>query len=115
VSVLRNGRLIDTIPTATTSESNLIEMMLGYDLGAFYPDRHESTNARDVIAVRNLSGGSISDVSFSAREGEIVGFTGLAGMGQDEIPYLIVGSEPRDEGDIRIAGSPLPASITSAI
>jgi ribose transport system ATP-binding protein len=52
--------------------------------------------------VQNLSHGTVSDVSFTARAGEIVGITGLAGMGQDDLPYLLAGGRTRLRGQVLV-------------
>ena len=114
VSVLRSGNLVATRDTAQSTESEIAELMLGYELGAFYPEKHVRTSEAVRLDVRSLSHGAVSDLSFSAREGEIVGITGLAGMGQDDIPYLLAGGRTRLEGEVRVDGRAVDGSATSA-
>jgi ribose transport system ATP-binding protein len=114
ISVLRSGKLIDTVDARTASESNIAQLMLGYELGAFYPDRNTPDRTREVLRVDRLSAPTIDDVSFSTYRGEILGISGLAGMGQDELPYLLFGQLRRTAGVVSVDGSAVPASIGAA-
>jgi ribose transport system ATP-binding protein len=104
VSVLRSGKLVGTVATAETTASNLVRMMLGYDIGAFYPERHGYDGRVELLSVDGLSGGTVNGLSFKAYPGEILGVTGLTGMGQDEIPYLLVGHTKRTGGSVSVGG-----------
>jgi ribose transport system ATP-binding protein len=55
-----------------------------------------------VLSVSGLSGSIAKDLTFSVRRGEIVGITGLVGMGHDEVPYLIFGARPASAGQVTI-------------
>lgn len=103
ISVLRNGRLVGTVATAETSREALVEMILGRQLGAVYPNaRGERPLDRPLLRVQALSGDAVRDVSFSVRPGEIVGITGLVGMGHDEVPYLLFGSDRARAGRVAV-------------
>jgi ribose transport system ATP-binding protein len=54
--------------------------------------------------VRGLSGRIATGLEFSVQRGEIVGITGLVGMGHDEVPYLVFGARNRLAGDVELAG-----------
>jgi len=114
VSVLRSGRLVATVEARATSDTDLVTMMLGYELGAFYPDRHLPDREREVLSVSGLSGGSISDLDLTTYRGEVLGVTGLAGMGQDEVGYLLVGHGRRTSGTVSIGGVEVHASVGQA-
>jgi len=114
VSVLRSGSLVATQNSAESNESELTHLMLGYELGEFYPEKHVSANEAVRLEVRNLNHGAIAEVSFSAKVGEIVGITGLAGMGQDDLPYLIAGGRTRLNGEVRVDGRSVDGSARSA-
>jgi ribose transport system ATP-binding protein len=114
ISVLRSGSLVRTLDAAQTNESQLTQLMLGYEIEEFYPEKHVSTNEAVRLEVRNLTHGAVSDVSFSANVAEIVGITGLAGMGQDDLPYLIAGGRTRLHGEVRADGNNIDGSAVSA-
>ena len=114
ISILRNGYLVATQEATQTNEAEIAYLMLGYELGEFYPEKHVRTNDADRLVVRHLSNSAVSDVSFNANVGEIVGITGLAGMGQDDIPYLIAGGRTRLNGEVYVDGSVVDNSVASA-
>lgn len=114
ISVLRSGHLVATREAARSNAPEIAHLMLGYEIGEFYPEKHVSTSEAVRLEVSRLSHGTVSDVSFSARQGEIVGITGLAGMGQDELPYLIAGGRTRLNGEVRVDGEKVDGSVRSA-
>ena len=102
VSVLRGGRMVDTVAAEESTQAKLVNLMLGYDIGDFYPTK-ATTQAGDVLlSVEAVTGRIVRDVSFQLAAGEILGVTGLTGMGQDELPYLIVGAKESSEESTRI-------------
>ena len=114
VTVLRDGRLAGTARTAELDRDRLVEMIVGraVDFGA----RTHAVPADAPIAleVRGLAGGTLSGMDLQLRAGEIIGLTGLAGAGFDDVPYLISGARTATSGSIALAGSiPLPASEMS--
>jgi ribose transport system ATP-binding protein len=114
VSVLRSGSLVATEDSAELTESRVVALMLGYELGDFYPEKHVSRNESIRLDVENLAGGAVSDVSFSVCEGEILGITGLAGMGQDDIPYLLAGGQKRVRGQVKVDNRVIDGSPRAA-
>ena len=97
VSVLRDGVRVATRRTSDISENELVELILGQSLSELYPPRL-TAGGDPLFSVANLTGGSIRNVSLSIARGEIVGVTGIAGMGQDDLPYLLFGAEPASGG-----------------
>jgi ribose transport system ATP-binding protein len=104
VSVLRDGRLVATTDTKDVDARQLLQLMLGRDIGSFYPPKTDVDPGAPVLRVNQLSGNIARNVSFDVRRGEVLGVTGLAGMGQDEIPYLIVGARKPKSGSISLEG-----------
>lgn len=111
VSVLRDGVRVDTVETPDTSEDALVALMLGRELDEVYPDREDTviTDAVPVLDARGVSGHLVQDVDVHVHHGEIVGVTGLVGMGQDELPYLLYGALPLRAGRVHVRGSELAA------
>lgn len=101
VSVLRDGSLVTTAPTMGLSERDLVRSILGFSVDDLYPSEHESTE-RVVARVDGLSSGSVHDFSLDLREGEVVGVTGLVGMGWEEVPYLLFGASPATAGTMNL-------------
>jgi ribose transport system ATP-binding protein len=105
VSVLRDGAMVTTQPTRSLSHDELIHHVLGFSLDRLYPEAHESHGER-VMSVRGLTGETVRDFSVDLARGEIVGVTGLVGMGQEELPYLLFGAERARAGELEIDGRP---------
>lgn len=105
VAVLRKGEYIGTVNTAETNESQLTEMMVGKKV-ALNIERSEPENPVDRLVVKDLSCINrdgvkvLSDISFTARSGEILGFAGIAGSGQRELLEAIAGLQKLNSGEI---------------
>jgi ribose transport system ATP-binding protein len=105
ITVLRDGRVLDTFQTGDGDERRVISAMLGRSLEQFYPDRatpQEST--APTLRVDRLAGRRLASLTFEAAAGEIVGFTGLEGMGHAEIPYLLAGAIRPTAGTTQLDG-----------
>ena len=113
VTVLREGRRVDTVASADATESSLVELMLGRRIDQLYPEKHHPRDSV-VLKAEGVSGGLVADVSLTLRAGEIVGVTGLTGMGQDDLPYLIYGSRKLDQGSVEVEGVELSPHSPSA-
>ena len=104
VSILRDGRLVDTVVASRTSQRRLVADMLGRELDVLYPQRTVAHGRSRILSVEDLTGRVASGVSFVAHRGEILGLTGLLGMGHDEIPYLLFGAERPQSGEVALDG-----------
>ncbi len=105
VTVMRDGRVIDTIPTPDATIDKIISMMVGRTIFEAAPEVPEHTNPGVVLEVRNLNRGRvIRDVSFSVHRGEIVGIAGLVGAGRTEVARAVFGADPVDSGEVFIHG-----------
>jgi ribose transport system ATP-binding protein len=98
-TILRDGQLVETVETARTNQRKLVTAMLGRELNRLYPTR-ELVKGRRVLAADNLSGRTARGVSLAIHAGEIVGLTGLLGMGHDEVPYLLFGAQAATGGAV---------------
>jgi ribose transport system ATP-binding protein len=106
VSVLRDGRVVAVRPTAELDERRLIELIVGRDLGDAYPVVASSARSK-AMEVRDLRGAGVHGVSFVVRRGEILGLTGLAGAGHDDVPYLVCGARRAEAGTIAVGDARL--------
>jgi ribose transport system ATP-binding protein len=103
VTVLRDGRYVDTKRTAGTGKRELVAMMVGRDIGEEYPQR-ETRPGETVLEVRGLCGQGDRDISFELHEGEVLGVAGLVGSGRTELAKMLYGHLPREKGEVRIHG-----------
>ena len=105
VAVLRKGEFIGAVNTPETSVQELTDMMVGHktDLNIH---RGEPVGCEERLIVNGLSLTNhegvkkLSDVSFTARSGEILGIAGIAGSGQRELLEAIAGLQRPDGGSI---------------
>lgn len=104
VTVLRDGRGAGTVPTANLTERELIRLIVGRDVEELTSERPAASGAAEVLRVRGLSGQVLRDVSFEVHAGEVLGVTGLLGMGQDELPGLLFGATTAAGGSIEVDG-----------
>lgn len=104
VTVLRDGKYVDTKVTATTNKDELISLMVGRELTELYK-KSSHVLGEVVLDVENMKGGMmLNHVSFSVRKGEIVGISGLVGAGRTEMVRCIFGIDSYNEGRIIIDG-----------
>ncbi|SFR32256.1 monosaccharide ABC transporter ATP-binding protein, CUT2 family [Yoonia tamlensis] len=107
VTVMRDGAWIDTLDAAQTPLAKIIELMVGREVKDEPPVIPDTSGAETALEVRGLRRGrEIHDVSFSIKQGEILGFAGLMGAGRTEVARIIFGADPRDGGEILVHGQP---------
>ncbi|MFO1070990.1 MAG: ATP-binding cassette domain-containing protein [Geminicoccaceae bacterium] len=94
ITVLKDGRVVATVPTAGTDAEQLVRLMVGRDTSLAYPPK--ATRAGPVrLAVDGLAaGGRFADVRLAVRGGEIVGLGGIQGSGQQDIARALGGVLP---------------------
>jgi len=106
VTVLRDGRTVSTGAAAGLTRAQLIRSMVGRDVSEEFPARHPQPGAV-VLEVDHLSAPPrFSDVSFSVRQGEIVGLAGLVGAGRTSTALAIAGAL-HASGAVRLNGRPV--------
>jgi ribose transport system ATP-binding protein len=105
VTVLRDGRRVETVPVAGTGEERLVELMTGRALEDLYPARSR-TPGPELLTLRNVDGPELRDVSVSVRAGEIVGIAGLLGSGKSSVGRTCFGLDPLQSGSVEVAGKP---------
>ena len=105
VTVLRDGRTIITDDVAKLDRASLVKHMTGRKIVDIYPEKNKSFG-NTVLEVRNLcsKARNLSNISFSLREREILGITGLVGSGRTELVRAVFGADPYDSGDIYVKG-----------
>ncbi len=104
VTVLRDGKFVDSKPVSETDEDDLIRMMVGRTITDLFP-KLPSEVGEPVLEVRNLSRHpQTDDVTFDVRSGEIVGMAGLVGSGRSETAQVIFGILKPDSGEVAIDG-----------
>jgi ribose transport system ATP-binding protein len=105
VTVMRDGRYIDTVQTSEAPIERIISMMVGRTIFEATPEVPEHPDPTVALEVRGLNRGRmVRDVSFKVRRGEIVGFAGLVGAGRTEVARAIFGADRPESGEIYVHG-----------
>ncbi len=107
VTVLRDGRLVDSRPIAELTTEQIIRMMVGREVTED-ADRPSHRQPEVVLEVEDLSAPeAIQGISFRLHRGEILGVAGLVGAGRTELAETIFGLRPASSGVLRLAqGNP---------
>ena len=107
ITVLKDGRRVDTVAAADTTPGRLVTMMVGRELDAYYPERAVPDDIGDVrLAVRGGGNAVLADIDLEVRAGEIVGIGGLQGAGRTELVRALFGADPFTEGTVEVDGRP---------
>ena len=113
ITVLRDGRRIDTAPASEIDLKTLVRWMVGRDMGEHIPAR-AARPGRERLVVKNVSlrgptGSAVpllDHVTFSARAGEILGFAGLQGSGNSALFNALFGAYGgRMSGEVLLDGN----------
>ena len=108
-TVLRRGRLIDTVSVAETSEERMAEMMVGREV-SFHVDKKPAEPGEVVLKVEGLNVRNakgllgVKNLSLELRAGEILGLCGIDGNGQTELIRAITGLSEVESGRILLRG-----------
>jgi simple sugar transport system ATP-binding protein len=107
LTVLRNGRLVESGDAAGYTRRAVSKAMTGRDVSEVRLVSELPPDAPVLLDVEHLSrAGGFDDVSFTLRAGEILGITGLLGSGRSEIAEAVFGIHPADAGRIVVQGTP---------
>ncbi len=103
VTVIRDGRKINTYTGEKLTEQALIRDMVGRDVSLFY-HREAAPIGEVLFEASGLSGNGVKQASLNVRRGEILGIAGMVGSGRTELAELLFGVKPANTGEFRING-----------
>jgi ABC-type sugar transport system ATPase subunit len=107
ISILRDGRYIDTLDASKTTTDELISLMVGRKLDKLY-QKEIAQAGETILELKGLTRyGYFENINFSLKRGEILGIAGLVGAGRSEIARSIFGEDPFDAGEIILDGKKL--------
>jgi ribose transport system ATP-binding protein len=116
VTVLRDGVNAADFATSSSRPADVVTAMVGKSLegsiadaalrGERSPRLGPGAKDRVILTVDHVSDeeGSVDDVSFELREGEVLGLSGLIGSGQSELASLLAGARRHTSGEMSIDG-----------
>jgi simple sugar transport system ATP-binding protein len=109
VTILRQGKVVATLPTQSTTRQELARLMVGREV-LFQPRKGEQTPGDLVLKVEGLQVKDRRDlpvlrgIDLQLRAGEILGIAGVDGNGQRELADAIAGLQPISTGTIQLQG-----------
>lgn len=110
ITILRNGRLVDTVKNGTIDRMDAVRMMLGKDVSSQFPEVVNTAKKERVLEIRDLTdaGGRVSHINLDVCQGEVVGLYGLLGSGRTEILESVYGLRGVKEGKVFLHGEECP-------
>ena len=108
VTVMRDGKVVDTLPVSQLDHAGLVRRMVGRDLEGALVDHHGEPG-EDLLQIDHVCrDGVLEPVTLRVRRGEIVGLAGLRGAGRTELARCIFGADPRSGGTVTVGGRVVP-------
>ena len=123
VTVLRQGTVVAHLQTATTTQAELAELMVGRVLTTSAerrsPPLHSSSLRAVDLGFRAADGTELlQETNFELAAGEIFGVAGVTGNGQQELYGILSGVLRPSSGTVTVAGEPVrlgsPRSVSAA-
>ena len=113
ITVFRDGKQVGDFSIGEVDEPGLIKLMVNREINDIYPKRN-NVPGEVAMKVEGLQQtGVFRDVSFEARRGEILGFSGLIGAGRTEVMNAIFGVTKATGGTITVKGKVIPKQSPS--
>jgi ABC-type sugar transport system ATPase subunit len=108
ITVLRDGSKVESKLTKEWDEASLVKAMVGRVLSNFFSNNHVYDPQIVALEVVQLNRAPFfKNISFKVYKGEVLGIYGLIGAGRTELAESIVGLNPIDSGQIKVAGTPV--------
>jgi ribose transport system ATP-binding protein len=104
VTVMRDGKIVDTLPIGELDEDKLVRLMVGREITNLYPKTEVEIGDVMLRAEGITRGNVLKNCSFEVRSGEILGFAGLVGAGRTELARAVFGADRIDSGTIELEG-----------
>ena len=114
IAVLRDGELAGVQDAATTTEGELVRLMVGRDLSTLF-SRHNVATDRVVLDVRDVTTDAVHGINLQIRAGEVVGLAGLIGAGRSELALALAGDLPIHSGTVTLDGKALRSGDPGAV
>jgi ribose transport system ATP-binding protein len=105
-TVLRDGTVVGTRDHDALDPTELIELIVGRPATPEAKPVPLEPDAPIRLEARDLAGGRVEGVSFTVRQGEVLGLAGALGSGRSEILQLLFGARRPERGDVVVDGVP---------
>lgn len=108
VTVLRDGKVIDTLNVKDVDKKTLVRLMVGREVSEYMQHTANYSTEEVALKVENLtSDGVFDNVSFELKRGEILGISGLVGSKRTDVVRAIFGADKFTSGNIYMNGKPI--------
>lgn len=110
ITVIKDGRTVGTYPLEELTIEEISNLMVGRDITLSY-DKEKVSFGEDILKVENLnytdifSVKKLNNLSFSIKEGEILGIAGIEGNGQNELTSILIGTLAPESGNVIFHGN----------
>ena len=109
ITIIRDGKVVDTVETSQADEGSLARRMVGRDVLLRVEKKQaqvgEPRLAAEDLAVRSNAGNVVvENVSLTVRAGEILAVAGVDGNGQTELAEALAGTRPAEGGKVYLDG-----------
>ena len=107
VTILRNGKLVETRPLDELSRTDVVRLMLGKDIAFSGATNLEANRPKGEVLLDFQNYGrkrSVHPFNLTIHKGEVIGVAGLLGSGRTEMARTMFGADPADEGTVAIEG-----------
>lgn len=108
LSVFRNGQHVETFAKGEKSDSDIVRLMIGREVGSHYPEKKVRVRPAPFLKIEDLRWErALRGVNLEVGKGEIVGLGGLDGQGQKELLLSLFGVMRSLEGSVTVDGKPV--------
>ncbi len=108
VTILRDGKMVGTMPTSETDKLDLVTRMIGRNASTVldYKKDYKPITGETICKSQGIASGiKLRDLSLELKKGEVVGLSGLLGSGRTEFARVLFGIDERDSGTVSIHGN----------
>ena len=102
-AVMRDGKLVGTRTTAQTTDTELVELIVGRKFAGSMA-KADARSQEVVLSLDRVYSANAGPVSFSARKGEVLGLIGLRGAGHEAISRALFGLAEVSQGRMQLGG-----------
>ena len=106
-AVMRDGKLVAVKTTARTTESELVNLIVGKALSASVAKAAVPAPSPPVLQLQGAASGNAGPLDMAVGCGEVLGLVGLRGAGHEAISRALFGREPLSAGSMRLNGRPV--------
>jgi len=112
ITIIRDGRVVDTVKTAETNEGELARLMVGREVLLRVEKEASRVGearlaAEGLVVLSNTGARAVDGVSLEVRAGEILGIAGVDGNGQTELAEALAGVRHAESGRVYLEGEDL--------